>query len=355
MLGPVPPSPLHEEVDAYVSRETDLDASVLLGYDGPEGPFEDNTCCGLVNLGNTCWGNALVQVLTRVHPIRKWLWEHRQQASGEAAHAEECPLCLLGGDVERLATLPQNEPFAPGTLVSRASWNPEFAGFAQQDGHEAFVTLLDRCEAVDFARLRDLSGELPELAAALGTTRARYTTPFWKILGGLQTSTTRCSQCSKTIVKHEMFHNLLLTIPDGEDPSVQGALLANLGTEALLDGDRCRRCGTENTRQKTTEVVSWPQALVLNVKRFEQDAWTGERSKIETHIAFDVVMPLPGSPPFRLRGVVIHSGDFEGGHYTAVVRGRDDVWYYCDDAAGPRAVSVEFVLSAQAYILVYER
>ena len=51
MVGPVPASPLHEEVDAYVSRETDLDASVLLGYDGPESPFEDNTCCGLVNLG----------------------------------------------------------------------------------------------------------------------------------------------------------------------------------------------------------------------------------------------------------------------------------------------------------------
>ena len=136
---------------------------------------------------------------------------------------------------------------------------------------------------------------------------------------------------------------------------MQGALLAGLGAEALLDGDRCLRCGTENTRQKTTEVVRWPEVLVLGIKRFEQDAWTGERSKIETHIAFDVVMPLPGCPPFRLRGVVIHSGDFEGGHYMAVVRGRYDVWYYCDDAAGSRAVSMEFVLSRQAYILVYKR
>ena len=86
--------------------------------------------------------------------------------------------------------------------------------------------------------MRGLSGELPELAAALGTTRARYTTPFWKILGGLQTSSTGCSACMKTIVKHEVFHNLLLTIPDGDDPSVQGALLAGLGAEALLDGKR---------------------------------------------------------------------------------------------------------------------
>ena len=85
------------------------------------------------------------------------------------------------------------------------------------------------------------------------------------------------------------------------------------------------------------------------------DAWTGERSKIDAHIAFDVVMPLPGSPPFRLRGVVIHSGDFEGGHYTAAVRGREDVWYYCDDGAEPRVVPMEFVLARQAYILIDER
>ena len=65
--------------------------------------------------------------------------------------------------------------------------------------------------------------------------------------------------------------------------------------------------------------------------------------------------PLPGASPFRLRGVVVHSGSFEAGHYTAAVRGRGDVWYYCDDGAEPRVVPVEFVLARQAYILIYER
>ena len=50
LLGPVPPSPLHEEVDAYISREAGLDASLLLGYDEREDTYEDNTRCGLLNL-----------------------------------------------------------------------------------------------------------------------------------------------------------------------------------------------------------------------------------------------------------------------------------------------------------------
>ncbi len=63
--------------------------------------------------------------------------------------------------------------------------------------------------------------------------------------------------------------------------------------------------------------------------------------------------PVPG-PRYRLRAVVVHLGDAGVGHYVAFVRCHDEEWYYCDDFRPPEAVSVDRVLSSEAYLLFYE-
>jgi ubiquitin C-terminal hydrolase len=60
-------------------------------------------------------------------------------------------------------------------------------------------------------------------------------------------------------------------------------------------------------------------------------------------------------PPYILRSLVVHSGEVGGGHYTAYIRAQDDSWYFCDDWQPPRPAHETEVLSAQAYLLFYER
>ncbi|KAK6038479.1 hypothetical protein COOONC_24016 [Cooperia oncophora] len=79
---------------------------------------------------------------------------------------------------------------------------------------------------------------------------------------------------------------------------------------------------------------------------------------------------------YSLYGVVVHSGSLSGGHYIAYVKSRhrlkqngtttienlceesdinnDGQWYYCSDSQ-VLAVNENRVLSAEAYILFYER
>ena len=40
-------------------------------------------------------------------------------------------------------------------------------------------------------------------------------------------------------------------------------------------------------------------------------------------------------PPYLLRSLVVHSGEAGGGHYTAYVRGQDNVWYFYTDWYAP--------------------
>ena len=41
---------------------------------------------------------------------------------------------------------------------------------------------------------------------------------------------------------------------------------------------------------------------------------------------------------YQLRGVLVHTGSYGGGHYTAYVKGKDDQWFLCDDQLAPISV-----------------
>lgn len=57
---------------------------------------------------------------------------------------------------------------------------------------------------------------------------------------------------------------------------------------------------------------------------------------------------------YDLSAAVHHSGSANGGHYIAFVRTTDDGWM-CYNDANVFSVSVDKVLTAGAYILLYEK
>ncbi|KAK5973916.1 Ubiquitinyl hydrolase 1 [Trichostrongylus colubriformis] len=154
-----------------------------------------------------------------------------------------------------------------------------------------------------------------------------------------------------------------------------------------------------------------PAVLTLHLKRFQQlEGMSGRTStrKLSGHVSFPMVFDMapfccrnverlaPGEKRllYALYGVVVHSGSLSGGHYIAYVKSRrrlkqahvfleyarttcadsmsyqngttvedpceesdlqsDGQWYYCSDSQVV-AVNENRVLSAEAYILFYER
>jgi len=117
-----------------------------------------------------------------------------------------------------------------------------------------------------------------------------------------------------------------------------------------------------------------PQILTIHIKRFMQ-TFRGLQ-KNEKHVRFAEYLDLTpfchstifesyvkngqiGPVPsvnlklYRLYGVVEHLGGMGGGHYVAYVRKTND-WYHFSDSSFYR-VTMDNVLSCQAYILFYER
>ena len=110
--------PAEAEVDADLLRPPEYDLSRLLDYDEHVLGLADSTSCGLQNLGQTCYANAVLQSLA----CRQWFANHQRCAHADEAHAADCLLCALAADVTTLAALPSNEPFRPACVLRRAHW-----------------------------------------------------------------------------------------------------------------------------------------------------------------------------------------------------------------------------------------
>ena len=130
-------------------------------------------------------------------------------------------------------------------------------------------------------------------------------------------------------------------------------LSASLGREELDDSDdRCQRCNAVG-RVRNVELVRFPKTLVLHLKSWSQNAHGGW-AKNHSHVEFTFEMDLSSSKHYKLRSLVVHSGNAGGGHYTAFVRTDEHCWKKYNDAALPMEVEFAAVLQAEAYMLMYE-
>ena len=353
--------------------DPELDAALVLGYDAIPQAFEDNTFCGLQNLGNTCYANAVLNVLAKLPCCRLWLLQHQQLAQHDAQHPPGCLLCTLAQDIARLTTMPENAPFRPVFVHRRKDWNDGFLfnNTAQQDATEAFLKIFDTCNDIDFLALtrRGIGQHV------LQGSREAYTTPLWKTFGTLVHEATHCTRCGKSYASHVYKNIHTIVLPETGTHGIEDLFIAQLGREPLgttRAPDICQRdpenpqlggCGAQNKRYKHTTIVTSPPVLALTLLRFTWSERLRRPVKLHTKVNFNAGFPpIQGAGQYDLRAVLQHRGDdhptsTNSGHYTAYVRASDADWYHCDDAKPPRRCEngIADVLQAQAYMLFYEQ
>ena len=78
-------------------------------------------------------------------------------------------------------------------------------------------------------------------------------------------------------------------------------------------------------RYKQTQMLSWPQVLVISLKRFSWDVATQTSRKMPTRVDYEVVLRPSQDSFYDLRAVIVHLGAFvDSGHYVAYFRGISD-------------------------------
>ena len=225
--------------------------------------------------------------------------------------------------------------FDPKALVDACKClNLEFSVYQQNDASEFCDKLLDRLE----------SGlkKTPQGTACLQQT-----------LGGKVISQKLPKGCGHVYEREEAFLRIELQIR-GKD-NIQDSLATFVEGE-LMDGDNkveCELCNTKKAAIRRTCFGTLPNLLMLHLKRFDLDYTTFETVKLNNRCSFPLELNMKPYTKaglasddedamvddddddeymYELKGVLVHSGVAQGGHYYSFIVDREsNTWAKFDD------------------------
>ncbi|KAK8985512.1 hypothetical protein V6N11_068766 [Hibiscus sabdariffa] len=305
---------------------------------------------GLLNCGNSCYANAVLQCLTCTKPLSIYLLHgsHSRTCYGK----DWCLMCELEQHVMLLRDA--GGPLSPSRILSHIrSINGQMGDGSQEDAHEFLRLLVASMQSICLERLGGEQKVDPRL---------QETTFIQHTFGGRLRSKVKCLRCSHESERYENIMDLTLEIY-GWVESLEDAL-TQFTTPEDLDGEnmyRCGRCASYARARKQLRIHEAPNILTIVLKRFQE----GKYGKINKCITFpdmlDMVPFMTGKgdvpPLYMLYGVVVHLDTFNAsfsGHYVSYIKDLRGSWFRIDDTE-VHSVSMNQVMSEDAYILFYMR
>lgn len=298
----------------------------------------------LPNIGNTCYANALLQVLGQTPDF----YEIVEEACKRERSNTTKQVTSSFGDLLKHMCTPTSwsiQMYVRSFMNNISSREREFMIGYQNDCHSFFLTLLS---------------ELHDENPANGITslfEIEMVDEF--IFGSCRHTEITDSQILRSI-----------TIPSNS-LRVEDGFRELLSEEQFDEEDvPCRQCNRRGFK-KTAKAMKFrrlPPILVLQLGCFQEMHYEGHThiAKSSRRISFreKVNVPLTNGDhvhvTYHLYGVVNHHGSSYGGHYTSYVKqlsstGDQGPWYYCNDSQIDK-VNVSTVLaSSDAYMLFYKR
>ncbi|KAK4795832.1 hypothetical protein SAY86_028158 [Trapa natans] len=305
---------------------------------------------GLINCGNSCYANAVLQCLTCTKPLTIYLLH--QSHSRACCEKDWCLMCELEQHVTMLRET--GAPLSPSRILSHMrSINRQIGDGSQEDAHEFLRLLIASMQSIC---LESLGGERKVDPRLQETTFIQHT------FGGCLRSKVKCLKCHHESERYENIMDLTLEIY-GWVESLEDAL-TQFTTPEELDGEnmyRCGRCSAYVRARKQLTVHEAPNILTIVLKRFQE----GRYGKINKCITFpemlDMIPYMTGTedmpPLYVLYAVVVHLDTLNAsfsGHYVCYVRDLRGSWYRIDDTE-VQSVPASQVMSEGAYILFYMR
>uniref|UniRef100_A0A3Q3AX20 ubiquitinyl hydrolase 1 n=1 Tax=Kryptolebias marmoratus TaxID=37003 RepID=A0A3Q3AX20_KRYMA len=295
--------------------------------------------CGLDNLGNSCYLNAVLQCLSSTVPLVEHLLnpDTRRELTKCKCRVAEVFLRLL----EKMWLGSSSICAAAEARSVLSSVLPQFNNYCQQDAQELLLHLLDLLhqDLREVARRQMNSNMKHQARKEQNRTWSIESTMVSLLFEGQLRYTTLCLRCERQAQNLQSFTVLSLPIPtDTTRCSIQDCLSLFFEETVLTGAEQmfCSECGLRRETAVFTCLDKPPEILMLHLKR-----WV-EPPLCEEHLY------LRGSEKN-------HVGHLNMGHYTAVCYNGPARTWFCFDDAEVREVQDSLVPSPNAYLLLYSR
>lgn len=328
---------------------------------------------GMANLGNTCFLNSCMQVMSHTYELDELLETAEYKKS-----IKNIPDTVLLVEWDKLRQLlwTKNCTISPGGFVSSVQKialikNKDlFTGWAQNDLPEFLLFFIDSLHnalsrEVDMTIRGDIHNSTDTLAKqCYEMMKNMYTKEYSEIINifyGIHVSNLSSTSNEILSTTPEPFFMLDLPIPDSRVNTIYDCMDLYTKPE-LLSGDNAWFNEKTNTKQDVNRNIkfwSLPNILVISLKRF-----TNNLSKTQAQVEFplndlDLSKYVCGynklSYKYDLYGICNHSGGIAGGHYTSYIKNANDIWYHFNDTGITKIDNERELVSPRAYCLFYRK
>lgn len=286
---------------------------------------------GLVNFGNTCYSNSVLQALYFCKPFREKVLEYKARNK----RTKETLLSCLADLFHSIATQKKKVgSIAPKKFIARLrKEKEEFDNYMQQDAHEFLNFLINHINEI-------ILSERPQKSKSNdGDSSPPEPTWVHEIFQGILTSETRCLNCETMSSKDEDFFDLQVDID--QNTSITHCLRCFSSMETLCGDNKfkCDHCSSYQEAQKCMRVKKLPMILALHLKRFKYMEQYNRHIKVSHRVVFPFELRLFNTSDdavnpdrmYNLVAVVVHCGSGPNrGHYISIVKSHD-FWLLFDD------------------------
>ena len=158
-----------------------------------------------------------------------------------------------------------------------------------------------------------------------------------------------CSECGECNYKKEEYKNIALDVKNIKDLYQS---LDNFISEEIINDYKCQKCNKNVILKKFSTIEKLPNFMVIKLNKMNYNN-KGEIEKINSIFEYpmeldlkkycaennnindmnDIYIKKDEYYKYKLRGINIHMGSVEGGHFISLIKTEENKWYIFDDSS----------------------
>lgn len=322
---------------------------------------------GLVNLGNTCYLNSAIQVLSNSTPLLLYFLSKEYEEDVDLRKKESSMVTQYYRLMEGLWD--DNCIVKPISFrKTLAEFEPKFRGFQQQDSQEALSKMIDLLHTglsyevkIDYVGMPQNKKDELEIES-IKTWKDKFSSEYSKILElfyGQFHSTISCEKCGYSSDSFDPF--CIMSVPITKDCVNIYDCIREFTKPEQLDEEnkwKCDKCGELSSAGKKIDIWKMPEILIITLKRFN---FGMSANKINKSIDFPIDnLNLEEFSSgykrhnfkYELYGIINHTGQVNGGHYFAYCKNPNGKWYEYNDSSVREITELDI---DNTYTILYQK